>query len=306
MLKSIFNFCFPGLLCCLFFPAPRKQRGTPMKRNPKKLYFPRKPPVSLEPRNEQTQSWLFGSRFPAELRIAIYEAVLGDPNLLMHIIPFDDFSERVGRQRCEDAESAGPTWQHTCFGTRLEINPASIVRKSEFWSDDKLLALLLSCHRIYSEAISILYTANLFSLKGSRGIVEMRSITPDFQWHMIRHLHISTIFLTPESYWPEFEWFPPDNYKTWREGCSALEELRGIHRLRLEIGVFDTYDRKNPTAVEENALVSILEPLSQVMAPLFEVEMNLAIPQAVRETLGKMTFTLVVKHRPYNTELYTV
>ncbi|KAF2681458.1 hypothetical protein K458DRAFT_309321, partial [Lentithecium fluviatile CBS 122367] len=209
-----------------------------------------KPPISLQPRNQQSQSPLFGPQFPAELRVIIYESVLGHPTRLMHVVPFDD----------------------------------------------------------YSKPIDVLYTANRFSLKGSRGILEMRSVTPTPQWHIIRHLQVSTMFVPPMTTWPYVReltaWSPgrrppPDPYKDWAEACQALRDLRGLESLRVEIIFRNDYNSRGPL-MADHELVTVLEPLNHVKAPLFEVEMNVCVPETVHEMLGKSAFTTVVKQRPYD------
>jgi hypothetical protein len=136
-----------GLLDKLFH---RRQNHRHVVKAPKKPQNLQYTPISPQLRNKQSQAPLFSLNFPAELRLAIYEAVLGDQYRLMHIIPFDDGSGSVGRQRCEDEDCANPTWQHKCFGTWLEINGSALVRARTFPSQDKLLALLLTCHRVYA------------------------------------------------------------------------------------------------------------------------------------------------------------
>lgn len=149
-----------------------------------------------------------------------------------------------------------------------------------------------------------MYTANKFSVKGARGIEAFHSVTPQPQWHQIRYLNISTIFLTPQRYYPEHEWFPPDNYVQWPTSCALVQNLHGLRSLQVELIVRDTFDRSNETPMEEEALLSILKPLTLVSAPLFEVEINMAVPQTVLERLGELTFTLVVKYKLYDHGLF--
>ncbi|KAH3914110.1 hypothetical protein HBH56_098890 [Parastagonospora nodorum] len=300
------EMCFT--ICCSTFFQPtgrRRDRSRLLPRNPPKRQHPPRPPISQEMRNEQAECPLFSPNFPAELRLSIYEAVLGDQHRLMHVIPFDDQSNRVGRRRCIDTAFEGPTWQHKCFGTWLERETSSRRRDYTFYSCDRYLALVLSCHRIYLEAINVMYTANKFSVKGARGIEAFHSVTPQPQWHQIRHLNISTIFLTPRQYYPEHEWFPPDNYVQWPTSCAIVQSLHGLRSLQVELIVRDTHDRKNETLVEEEALFSILKPLTLVSAPLFEVEINMAVPETVLKKLGELTFTLVVKYKPYEHSLFS-
>ncbi|EAT79525.1 hypothetical protein SNOG_13198 [Parastagonospora nodorum SN15] len=243
------EMCFT--ICCSTFFQPtgrRRDRSRLLPRNPPKRQHPPRPPISQEMRNEQAECPLFSPNFPAELRLSIYEAVLGDQHRLMHVIPFDDH---------------------------------------------------------YLEAINVMYTANKFSVKGARGIEAFHSVTPQPQWHQIRHLNISTIFLTPRQYYPEHEWFPPDNYVQWPTSCAIVQSLHGLRSLQVELIVRDTHDRKNETLVEEEALFSILKPLTLVSAPLFEVEINMAVPETVLKKLGELTFTLVVKYKPYEHSLFS-
>jgi hypothetical protein len=124
--------------------------------------------------------------------------------------------------------------------------------------------------RSYSEAIDILYTANYFCLKGARGMLAMKSVVPSAQWHTIRHLHVSTIFFTPKEDYSGHDRFPPENFTRWSDGCKVLQDLSGLHSLRFEIIVRDTEDSAMPAAVDVEALGSILEPLDNIKAPLFE------------------------------------
>ncbi|KAF2492917.1 hypothetical protein BU16DRAFT_564219 [Lophium mytilinum] len=281
----------------------RKKRKKPKKPRlrpgmvPPQVHAPLKPPITLSPCHDQAQSPLFGKRFPAELRIAIYEAVLGDPVRLMHIVPHEDGSKRVGHRRCIELDCPYPTWQHKCFGKYEDERGMHHRRTPQ--THDKLLSLLVSCRLIYSDAIGILYTANYFSLKGARGMLEMRSIVPAPQWHAIRYLHVSTLFLTPRSYWLHQD-FPPENYINWADGCKALQKLQNIRSIRFEILVKAYEEREDgPASADVEALVSILEPLKDIKAPSFEVETNFVIPDSVQAILGDTNFSLKVQHRPY-------
>jgi hypothetical protein len=140
-------WCIPLLASC---GHARKHRSPHRPTNSPKPQFPPRPPISTEPRNPQKNCPLFGPNFPAELRIKIYEAVLGDSDQFMHIVPFDDQSNRVGRRRCDNTNGYElPTFQHSCFGAVLTPNKLSHYQEFEFWSCDRLLALLLTCHRMW-------------------------------------------------------------------------------------------------------------------------------------------------------------
>jgi hypothetical protein len=149
------------------------------------------------------------------------------------------------------------------------------------------------------EAIGILYTANTFSLKGTRGVTAFKSITPLLQWQMIRHMHISTLFLAPKDYMPAHKHFPPENFSQWPDTCRTLNKMQGLRSLRIEIIVWDFY-RKGSAFVDNMSLGHVLEPLNQITVPFFEVEMNLPIPDVVLERLGQLAFIFVERERPVN------
>lgn len=113
---------------------------------------PRAPPCSPidpNPRISQFQLTLFSPHFPVQLRLQVYELVLGDITRLMHIIPFDDGSNRLGRRRCGDVNIKAPTWQHRCFETWVQRERSARVRQQSFRSSDRLLALCLSCRMMF-------------------------------------------------------------------------------------------------------------------------------------------------------------
>jgi hypothetical protein len=148
-----FIMCYDLVWCMIGHSQRKRERRrlarSAMDRNPPKPHYPPRPSISTEPRNPQRQCPLFSPNFPAELRIQIYEAVLGDPNRFMHVIPFNDHSNWVGRRRCNNTNARdGPTFQHSCFGIVISSNRLSTQQMSVFESDDQLLALPLTCHRM--------------------------------------------------------------------------------------------------------------------------------------------------------------
>ena len=151
---------------------------------------------------------------------------------------------------------------------------------------------LTRCER-YIEAIDILYSANHFSLKGSRGVAAFQSVTPRLQWEQIRHVHISTVFLTPREYYPAHKHFPPDNYHEWPQACAIVGTLSGLRSLRFEITVADVLRE----SIELDTVKAILEPLARLSCPVFEVAMNVAVPDGLVEGFGRLPFTLTVDER---------
>jgi hypothetical protein len=152
----------------------------------------------------------------------------------------------------------------------------------------------------YLESIEIIYTANTFSLKGTRGITAFKSVIPPPQWQMIRRVHISTMFLTPKRIMPAHGYFPPENFSQWPMVCQTLKDMQALRSLCIEMIVWDIEYCDGSGSVDDESLAFILEPLNRVVVPVFEVELNIPIPDVVLTKLGQITFNLVVKQRPFN------
>jgi hypothetical protein len=113
------------------------------------------------------------------------------------------------------------------------------------------------------------------------------------------------MFLTPKAFWPAGPMFPPDNYDHWTNACRALKELKGLRFLCVELVVGDTNFRHLSTTVDDESLLAILQPLNGLRLDIFVVEISLEVNERVRERLGELAFTVVVRKRPYNSVLFT-
>jgi hypothetical protein len=154
--------------------------------------------------------------------------------------------------------------------------------------------------RSYLEAIGTLYTANVFSLKGTRGINAFKSVVPIPQWQMIHHIHVSTMFLTPQRHMPAHGHFPPDNFRDWPIACQILKEMQSLRSLHVQLIMWDIEKCDGSGSIDDDSLTSILTPLNQITVPAFKVEMNISISNGVLASLGHLTFVPVVKERPFN------
>jgi hypothetical protein len=102
-------------------------------------------PLRLGPCHAQTQSPFF-AKLPAEMRLLIYEAFLVGPGHLLHIlhaIPYVAELNRMGYKRCDDIHNQHLTWQHQCFGTKVE-DGLQVTRRAPN-TNSNLLALLRAC-----------------------------------------------------------------------------------------------------------------------------------------------------------------
>ncbi|CAI6331453.1 unnamed protein product [Periconia digitata] len=75
--------------------------------------------------------------------------------------------------------------------------------------------------------------------------------------------------------------FPAERMAIREFGCKALENLRAICYLFVEIVVWDLFASLNASSFRDDALVAILESLNWLVASKFAIEMNIAIPGSV-------------------------
>jgi hypothetical protein len=134
----------------------------------------------------------------------------------------------------------------------------------------------------------------------------MKGVVPAAQWHLIRHLHVSTLILTPAAWWTHNSTFPPEGLARWTDGCRAVRGMRGLRSLYFDIIVWHTIDQEDASAVDDESLIEILKPLQELDAPEFVVEMNFGIPEKVERVIGERRFRFVVRERPFDRVLSPV
>ncbi|KAF2855527.1 hypothetical protein T440DRAFT_550918 [Plenodomus tracheiphilus IPT5] len=273
-------------------PKPRNDDGTP------RAALPAATPLS------QLEPPLFG-KLSAELRVAVFEYVLGDEVLPLHVVPYDDRSGRVGYQRCYDGDCRLPMWQHRCFGwwQGTDESDTQVCHMVGGWNREKLLALSMTCRAIYTESIQILYLNNIFSFKGAFGVLALQRTVHADHWGMLRYISVSSIFLSPMGMWVSHRPFPPESYRDWEKSCKALAQVRDLRSLRIDLIIWDNDRRSTPDALDEDSLFAIFRPLCAMNPRVFEIEINCQLSKTIRAVLGKTPFTLAVKERPYNKSL---
>lgn len=150
----------------------------------------------------------------------------------------------------------------------------------------------------------MLYTHNVFSFKGSGGFLAFEKSLPERPCAWLRHVHLSTAFLTPKDTFRDNHGFPPDDYDDWAKAAGALSRLQGLRSLRVEITVFDVWDHFDTTAVDGASLTLILQPLKAIPISDFTIELNMEVPQYVMDAIGPVGFTPLVHSRPHNDKLH--
>lgn len=130
---------------------------------------------------EQRES-LFFSRLPLDVRLMIYEMILG--GMVFHL-DAQNMHNRILLNICRQPERINDA-NHQCHAPSSP-RPSSAPR-GDYMQATGLLPLLVTCRRVYSEAIETLYSSNTFEF--SRNAAAMRFLkvmVPPQRLHSIRH-----------------------------------------------------------------------------------------------------------------------
>jgi hypothetical protein len=103
---------------------------------------------------------------------------------------------------------------------------------------------------------------------------------------------------------PAVQSLPPENYVDWKQACTLLETLSCLQRLSIDITIWNWYDYKTTNTMEPEALLTILGPLQSLKVHKFDVEINSDLPEAVKSSLGPLSFKLIQRSRPYNSRVF--
>ncbi|KAF2655173.1 hypothetical protein K491DRAFT_716536 [Lophiostoma macrostomum CBS 122681] len=223
---------------------------------------------------QQLQSPLF-ARLPAEIRLEIYQAVLGDSDRVTKVFHSDD---RLHYARC-------PPYRHK--------------HTAEERQNRRLLSLLQACKAIHSEAYKMLYTANPFQLmapmhrRNTTFVTFIQSLRTDCLIS-IRHLELHCTFASLR--YVGARSVLAGNMDYWKPVCTQLQKMAGLETLELTIKI-DSGPWIPPKG--SSWFFDVFNPLLPVRVPRFVVRMGFDIPQKERDNSylwngGDLQFELVV------------
>lgn len=203
--------------------------------------------------NAQSGSPLF-SKLPFELREQIWKECVGGE--MLHIYWSDRHTHGLVRQTPED-----PRWSidHSCWRSRQH--------EQRFLETRGLIALLLTCRRVYSEAIGVLYSDNLFDFSASYlcllhlpNFLIPRRLNAISQVHFIWHLPHGPPNVARSREHNHYD-------KTWIGIWTNLSLLKGLRYLRVELDIMPVQARYWAQLEDE-----VWEPIKKVTIPqVFEL-----------------------------------
>ncbi|KAH7079687.1 hypothetical protein FB567DRAFT_127170 [Paraphoma chrysanthemicola] len=152
-------------------------------------------------------------------------------------------------------------------------------------------------HR-FSEALEVLYSANVFSFAGASSVLLFHSLYA-MNWRTIRRLHISTVFLVPTKMAGASDCLPPENYNDWTKACTIIGSLDCLQSFKLDMTIWNFYNWKTLNLVDNDSLIAIFQPLQNLVVKDFEIKTNISVDASLTDLLGPLKFRLQQEHRPY-------
>ncbi|KAL4951053.1 hypothetical protein BDW69DRAFT_201668 [Aspergillus filifer] len=128
---------------------------------------------------------------------------------------------------------------------------------------ERILPLLTSCRRVYTESIYLLYTKNKFIFDDNRTLQLFPTVVPSHRLSVIRSLYIRFYAFKNEQIDTKSE-------ATWNQLCKMLRELKHLDTLSIFL-TCHTRDLRVNHAGYKLPVVLFLNPLTLVKAKTFRV-----------------------------------
>jgi hypothetical protein len=129
-------------------------------------------------------------------------------------------------------------------------------------------------------------------------------------WHAIRRINISTCFRAVFDK-TSHDTMPgngltmlQESLTVWGEACSALERMRSLRSVTIDITVLTDSKCKRHSTITADTLRNILRPLKDIAAVALRIEMNVEVPDAVGDELGPLDVVIEQRERPWNVVLF--
>ncbi|KAL3471195.1 hypothetical protein BJX99DRAFT_237944 [Aspergillus californicus] len=225
--------------------------------------------------HDQEQSHFF--RLPREIRDIIYHEIFTSP-VNIHIAWVGGKVHRFRSFLCTVPEE--DQVEKTCTGElcwrckidhhgcspRTGDDRSSVSRRPSRVEQRgrRVMAMLSSCKRIYTETINMLYERNAFYIENPRTALELPKYMPQHRLSAFRDLMLQSPIYG--------DYTPQDRLKRWKEVVDALEKLDGLRAL----------------CVILQPLYGLTSEIEQLMAPLDQATLVVS-PRIITTRVIKMT-----------------
>ncbi|KAL2837249.1 hypothetical protein BJY01DRAFT_251571 [Aspergillus pseudoustus] len=286
--------CIKSQIQARYFPPPKESANgeadlpAPLKPRKRRLTLP----LSDDAQRKQTtflqhQSLLF-LKLPAEVRRVVYLDVICLPERAELCVSHANrrlYSFPAGERDEENPDLLG--YPHSAWvalnraGDMLSESIPRMVNSRPAKTDKKrrfrVLGLLSSCRRIYSEAIDLLYQETNFNVRSPITMLSLQATTLPERFASIRYLHVEKVLGVPG--WLEFG-FNMYSRDDWENACAAIGTIRDLRCLRVSFS-------RTHCEPSQYSLVEYMDPLMTLNAVDFVVRFNWAAHATVEPILAK-------------------
>ena len=98
----------------------------------------------------------------------------------------------------------------------------------------------------------------------------------------------------------------PEDYIDWKDTCAALETLTSLRGLEIEIVVWNQGRHHDDLSADRESLMTIFSALMHIKAAKFTIELNIELPQSVKDALGLTPFKLTYIARSFDHSTFIV
>ncbi|CAF9927985.1 MAG: hypothetical protein ALECFALPRED_003921 [Alectoria fallacina] len=207
--------------------------------------------AAVQKTDEQTQSLLF-AKLPMEIRTMIYGMALSGEGQLLHIVRVSPHS--ISHLRCSKADG-GQCRYYECFDFYEEDGEKLSARKR---THGNLLPLTLSCRKVYTEAISTLYSHNTFEFRDLYSLICFPSTILPTRMNQIRSLKLDCIVGAGHRNFGRTD-VTPQNDVPWKMVWKIIAGMTELRDLRVDLAML----RDSPSLSAEQEI--------QLLAPLMAV-----------------------------------
>ncbi|KAF7871776.1 hypothetical protein EAF04_003883 [Stromatinia cepivora] len=249
---------------CAGYPIPSKLRS-----NDSALTLPLSPAPYLQHRKHTTYSQdqcLLLTKLPVELRKSIWELCLGGRRLHFTIAHYrGEKQSRLVHIVCHEKPNHQGCFSHW-LPLELPFNDDGNMIAAHPWQNSKFLSLVLTCRRIYSEAIDCLYANNTFDLS-VYCIRILPSLLLPQRLNAIRSLHLKWETVDGPPAPPSSKGFWEPFWGDWVNTWKILAGIKSLSALHVELtgNVFFNTDQWMGYRRDEKVL--ILQPVRDVAGP---------------------------------------
>lgn len=213
--------------------------------------------LGAEQQTDDQLGCLLLSRLPIDIRVIIYEMVVG--GMVLHLSAQSPRS-RIFHQVCQSPEKFREQGsQHVC-SVYSTVRPTSAPREANAQATG-LLPLLVSCRRIYSEAIHVLYSTNTFEFTQNFAAFTFLKVTlPPQRLASLRSLHLHM----------RIPRHPATNKRATRDWQNLwsffANEMVGLRDLSMELQMLQPMEEQIESTKDEKA--------ASWMSPIIEMAVN--------------------------------